>query len=69
VINVIVRELAPLERFLSSDFEESAGARVHQLPGTAPASAPGEELEGGEVAASMRAAVPPMQSFGMGRRR
>jgi error-prone DNA polymerase len=78
VINVIVRELAPLERFLSGDVEDApgqAGGRVHQLPGTTPAPAAGEELEGGEeiagveVSASMRAAVPPMQSFGMGRRR
>jgi hypothetical protein len=42
---------------------------VHRLPGTAPAPLPGEEPGGAEVAASMRAAVPPMQSFGAGRRR
>ncbi len=36
VVNVIVRELAPLERFLSGGIEEREGeavpARVHQLP-------------------------------------
>ncbi len=72
VINVIVRELAPLERCLAGELEEGpeqGGGRVHRLPGSAPAPLPGEEPEGYEVAASMRAAVPPMQSFGAGRRR
>ncbi len=67
VVNVIVRELAALERFLSggaADLEQAAGqARVHRLA----------ELESppgyAEVGSSMRAAAPPMQSFGMGRRR
>jgi len=67
VVNVIVRELAPLERFLSGGVEQqqqrTAPARVHQLPGRA------EEVEGGEVGASMRAAAPPVQSFATGRRR
>ncbi len=69
VVNVIVRELAPLERFVSGGLEqeqgEAAGARVRRLPGP-----PSErEPEGGEVGASLRAVAPPMQSFGRGRRR
>jgi error-prone DNA polymerase len=67
VVNVIVRELAALERFLSggaADSEqEAARARVHQLPD--PDSSP----EDAEVGSTMRAVVPPMQSFGAGRRR
>jgi error-prone DNA polymerase len=77
VINVIVRELAPLERFLPGGVEEGegsvGGARVHRLPGASPGGvspAAGEEdVEGAEVGSSMRAAAPPMQSFGRGRRR
>ncbi len=68
VINVIVRELAPLERFLPGGVEEAqeaVGARVHRLP-----TAGGEEdSDGAEVGSTMRAAAPPMQSFGGGRRR
>jgi error-prone DNA polymerase len=67
VVNVIVRELAPLERYVCGGVEgEQAGAgtaRVHRLP------EPVQDMDGGEVGASMRAAVPPMQSFGRGRRR
>jgi error-prone DNA polymerase len=67
VVNVIVRELAELERFLSggaADSEEAAArARVHRLP------EPEAPPEDAEVGSSMRAAAPPMQSFGMGRRR
>ncbi len=67
VVNVIVRELAELERFLSggaADSEQAAArARVHRLPELE--SPPGDA----EVGSSMRAAAPPMQSFGMGRRR
>jgi error-prone DNA polymerase len=76
VVNVLVRELEPLERYLPGgvDGAEEA-ARVHHLPGSA--DAPGsvaaagaeEEVQGAEVGSSMRAAVPPMQSFGGGRRR
>jgi error-prone DNA polymerase len=82
VINVIVRELAPLERFLPGGVDEAAGAaagaRVHRLPGSArPASseeeqselAAEEELRSGEVGSSMRAAAPAVQSFAAGRRR
>jgi error-prone DNA polymerase len=77
VINVIVRELAPLERFLPGGLEEAETARVHRLPG--PVDLPseqggsiadgGEEPASAEVGSSMRAAAPPMQSFGGGRRR
>jgi error-prone DNA polymerase len=77
VINVIVRELAALERFLPGGIDDAdgaeAGARVHRLPTSAPgqARAPGaeEDLEGAEVGSSMRAVAPPIQSFAAGRRR
>jgi hypothetical protein len=74
VINVVVRELASLERFVAAEeaAEDPRGARVHRLP--APGGQPaGEDAEsepaGEEVAASMRAAAPAVQSFAMGRRR
>jgi error-prone DNA polymerase len=65
VVNVIVRELAPLERFLAPAAGEGASARaqVRRLPGPEPAA------DGAEVGASLRAVVPPMQSFAVGRRR
>jgi error-prone DNA polymerase len=67
VVNVIVRELAALESFLSdgaADSEQATmRARIHHLPELE--SPPGDA----EVGSSMRAAAPPMQSFGMGRRR
>ncbi len=66
VVNVIVRELAPLERFLTDAVTDMQSARVHRLPGSLPGE---EDMEGAEVGASMRSAAPPMQSFGMGRRR
>jgi error-prone DNA polymerase len=81
VINVIVRELAPLERFLPGGVDEAAEAaataRVHRLPGSERAAvageetpiAPEEELGGAEVGSSMRAVAPPVQSFAAGRRR
>ncbi len=80
VLNVIVRELAPLERFLSGGIDGVDGAasdaRVRRLPERAAGdalaaakAAAGEDLEGAEVGSSMRAAVPPMQSFAQGRRR
>jgi error-prone DNA polymerase len=74
VVNVIVRELAPLERFLSVGLEEDDGhaapARVHQMPGgERPRSIEEQQLDGAEVGSSMRAVVPPMQSFAQGRRR
>jgi error-prone DNA polymerase len=80
VVNVIVRELAALERFLSPDAEDgeqpAATARVHRLPARerTPASerATAADRAGEqdfEVGSSMRAVAPPAQSFAMGRRR
>jgi error-prone DNA polymerase len=74
VINVIVRELAPLERFLPGGVEEAETARVHRLPlvervPSAEEAGTEGELHGSEVGSTMRAAAPPMQSFGGGRRR
>jgi error-prone DNA polymerase len=80
VVNVVVAELAALERFLSdgaADAEQAAGsARVHHLPAREAGPVSEDEAldarEGrgdAEVGSSMRAAAPPMQSFGMGRRR
>jgi error-prone DNA polymerase len=76
VVNVIVRELAPLERFLPGGVEEegqAVTARVRRLRRREGPAAPEvggeEEVESGEVGSSMRAAAPPVQSFAMGRRR
>jgi error-prone DNA polymerase len=75
VVNLIVRELAPLERFVSGGVEgaerDAAAARVHQLPAGDQASAPeqADEAEAAQVGSSMRAVAPPIQSFAMGRRR
>ncbi len=89
VINVIVRELAALERFLApAAGEESERDRVRHLPTLEPpleTGSPGDRqtpASGGQeeqqqqrrqqaaaVGSSMRAVVPPMQSFGRGRRR
>jgi error-prone DNA polymerase len=72
VVNVIVRELAALERFLSGGVEGSeetaTAAQVHHLPASEPSPTPAEE-EGVEVGSSMRAVAPPVQNFAMGRRR
>ncbi|HLB20570.1 MAG TPA: error-prone DNA polymerase, partial [Solirubrobacteraceae bacterium] len=71
VVNLIVRELAALERFVSGGVEgagrEAQGARVHRLPAPAPQSE--QDDEAAEVGSSMRAVAPPIQSFAMGRRR
>jgi hypothetical protein len=73
VVNVIVRELEPLERYLPGGIEageESAvQARVHSLSQRRPAPVGEDEESGVEVGAGMRAAAPPVQSFAMGRRR
>jgi error-prone DNA polymerase len=82
VLNVIVRELAALERFLSGGVAEGeepvAQARVHRLPDRGPVPASDgedppadvqEEPGNVEVGSSMRAVAPPVQSFAMGRRR
>ncbi len=77
VINVIVRELAALERFVEPAAGEGAVARaqVHHLPGRAAAGedavAAGREGEqdSAEVGAGLRAVAPAVQSFAAGRRR
>jgi error-prone DNA polymerase len=75
VINVVVRELASLESFLAGGLEapeEPAAASVRRLRRSQeepPGELVGEEPAGAEVASSMRAAAPPVQSFAMGRRR
>jgi error-prone DNA polymerase len=75
VVNLIVRELAALERFVSGGVQggerEAASARVRHLPTPeherAPQSDQDEQVV--EVGSSMRAVAPPIQSFAMGRRR
>jgi error-prone DNA polymerase len=81
VVNVLVRELAPLERYLPGGLEGDEGSpassRVHHLPVSLRPPSRGadvpvegdEELEGAEMGSSMRAVAPPVQSFAMGRRR
>ncbi len=76
VVNVIVRELIALERFLPDGIEGREGAaaagRLHHLPGARHAAGEGEDAEqvqGAEVGSSMRAVAPPVQSFAQGRRR
>jgi error-prone DNA polymerase len=76
IVNVIVRELAPLERFvegaLGDEERAAASARVRHPPDAERAAAAGgEEREerGAEVGSSMRAVAPPVQSFAQGRRR
>jgi error-prone DNA polymerase len=68
VLNVIVRELAALERFVAAE-GPSTDASLHFLPVSRSAGAQEEGEDGAEVGASMRAVAPPMQSFGSGRRR
>ncbi|HEY3865873.1 MAG TPA: DNA polymerase III subunit alpha [Solirubrobacteraceae bacterium] len=77
IVNVIVRELAPLERFvegaLGDEQRAAVSARVRHLPDAerAVSAAGGDEREedGAEVGSSMRAVAPPVQSFAQGRRR
>jgi error-prone DNA polymerase len=73
VVNLLVRELIELERFIAGGVEgeerEAALARVHQLPVPAQGPDAGEEDDAAEVGSSMRAVAPPIQSFAMGRRR
>ncbi len=80
VVNVIVRELAPLERFLAPAVGEHAlaQARVHRLrpdpaeqdgAGLTDGDVAGPDMEdAAEVGAGMRAVAPPVQSFAAGRR-
>jgi len=76
IVNVIVRELAPLERFvkgsLGDEERAAATARVRHLPDAERVTAADEEEReehGAEVGSSMRAVAPPVQSFAQGRRR
>ena len=73
VINVVVRELAPLERFLAATTRRVRGGRERARASAAAPARPtrgdGEQADRAEVGSSMRAAAPPMQSFGRGRRR
>jgi error-prone DNA polymerase len=76
VVNVIVRELAPLERYLAPDAEgpadASAQASVRPLRPDADAPDAGEasaDSDAAQVGSSMRAVAPPITSFAMGRRR
>ncbi|HEX3510395.1 MAG TPA: DNA polymerase III subunit alpha [Solirubrobacteraceae bacterium] len=71
VINVLVRELVALERFLPGgidDADAELAANVRRLRTRAQESSE-DELEGTEVGSSMRAVAPPIQSFASGRRR
>ena len=72
VLNVIVSELAALERFLASaeggDARAQGAASVSRLPST-DRSPLEDRLEGAEMGADMRAVAPPIQSFASGRRR
>jgi error-prone DNA polymerase len=77
VTNVIVRELAALERHLRPDPQRAPDtARVHRLPGMPEPGAErglvapdAEEAQATEVGSSMRAVAPPVTSFAAGRRR
>ncbi|HTZ86469.1 MAG TPA: DNA polymerase III subunit alpha [Solirubrobacteraceae bacterium] len=70
-VNLLVRELAELERYVSGgvagEEREAALARVHRLPTAEQVAA--AEREAAEIGSSMRAVAPPVQSFAMGRRR
>ena len=77
VVNVVVSELAPLEDFVSDGIEgrDERMAVVRRLAEVAPAGTGADAGDrtgserGAELGSSMRAVVPPMQSFGHGRRR
>jgi error-prone DNA polymerase len=66
VVNVLVRELAPLERYLTRE-GAGKGASVSRLPSATADEAQREE--GVEMGADLRAVAPPIQSFASGRRR
>src|SRR6202035_4357066 len=72
VLNVLVRELAALERFLGPADERRPQAggpgAVIRLP-SADSVPVCEEGDSAEMGASMRAVAPPVQSFASGRRR
>ncbi len=72
VVNLLVRDLAELERFVAggvgAEEREAVLARVHRLP-SAEQAADAAEREAAEIGSSMRAVAPPVQSFAQGRRR
>ena len=68
VINLLVAELEPLERFLDGSLAgEREGGVVRRLPGAGQPDS--DHAEGSEVGSTMRAVAPPIQSFAAGRRR
>jgi error-prone DNA polymerase len=69
VVNLLVRELEPLERYLDGALAEpgSEGATVRRLG--VPDGGREGEADGAQVGSSMRAVAPPIQSFASGRRR
>ncbi len=73
VLNVLVSELAALERFLAPEEDEAAGVgasgRIARLPGADGSGEAAEQQDGTEMGADMRAVAPPVQSFASGRRR
>jgi error-prone DNA polymerase len=80
VLNVLVRELEALERFLdpaeAQGAAEGEGGRVSRLPGADRDRAGAQDVadragaeDGAEMGASMRAVAPPVQSFASGWRR
>jgi error-prone DNA polymerase len=74
VVNLIVRELAALERFVVGGIDDAIsreGASVHRFADrTGPVVDEDEESEEAiDVGSSMRAVAPPIQSFAAGRRR
>jgi hypothetical protein len=71
VVNVLGRELAPLERSLSAEAGDAEqAARVRRLVAAEqPGNAAAEQETAAQLAAGMRAAAPPVQSFAAGRRR
>ncbi len=67
VINLIVRELEPLELHLDGALDEAERrGSVHHLPVRQDEE---QQAPGTEVVSSMRAVAPPIQSFASGRRR
>jgi len=72
VLNVLVRELAALEDHLSTDVEageDAAAASVSRLPSSQAPADGAEQQPPHQIASSMRAVAPPIQSFAAGRRR
>jgi error-prone DNA polymerase len=79
VVNVVVRELLALERFVASE-DAPAAAQVHRLPAVAgvreqeeaeraASGAHEDAAAGAAVGAGLRAVAPAVQSFAAGRRR